>query len=534
MKVSSRVDSLLGSMSLEEKVGQIFIFTFVSLKQAELDMKYHPGGYVRIYSDALTVARESRALQARAKLPLIISADFERGIGSTIYGAIDLAGNMCIGAAGNEDLAFATGRAIAEEARAMGVNMNYVPVVDVNVNENNPIINIRAFGGDAADVARIGVALIKGTQAGGVLACAKHFPGHGDTHVDSHTEGGVIDVNRQRLEEVELLPFRAAIAGGVDSIMSAHLQIPAIDPEPLPATLSYKVMTGLLRDEMGFQGVAVSDALEMGAVTRNFPPEIAIVKALNAGCDQLIMPRDNRRAVEILADAVRRGEVPESRLDEAVARILTMKENRGLFEDKADDLTNLASRLNTAEHFEVALNTALAGVTLVRNESNVLPLAGNAKAAVVAFSNYQDARSYYAEAKTIGAHLSDFVDVTRFVDCGRLDEHAVHEFGARESAMEAASRSDLVVIAAFNKVMIAKGTAALEDRFVKFVKEIQAVGKPVVLISFGSPYIIKQMPDVNAFVCAYGGSEATQQATARLIAGKAPFRGKLPVSVTLS
>src|ERR1043166_4775784 len=174
---STRVDQLLGSMSLEQKAGQVFIFTFNSLKQAENDLRLHPGGYVRIYSDALSVARESRRLQSLSQIQLIISADFERGIGSTISGAIDLAGNMCLGAADDEQLTFDTGRAIAEEARTIGVNMNYVPVLDVNINEANPIINIRAFGSDPESVARHGVAMLRGSQAGGVLTCAKHFPG---------------------------------------------------------------------------------------------------------------------------------------------------------------------------------------------------------------------------------------------------------------------------------------------------------------------------------------------------------------------
>jgi beta-glucosidase-like glycosyl hydrolase len=519
-------------MTLEEKVGQVFIFTIVNEVQAINDLRLHPGGYVRIYSDALTVTKQSAALQSRTKIPLTLSADFERGIGSTVSGAIDVATQMCIGAANDVQIAFDCGRVIAEEARAMGINMNYVPVLDVNVNEANPIINTRAFGGTPELVSRMGAAFIRGSQAGGVLTCGKHFPGHGDTHVDSHTNLGSIDASRARMEAVELVPFRAAIAAGVDGIMSAHLLIPAFEPEPLPATLSRRIMHHLLREELGFKGVAVSDALEMGGIAKNFSAEEAIVRAFNAGVDQLIMPVNNARSTGILLDAVRTGKVTEARLDEAVGRLLMAKENRGILDAPPLDVNGLADRLNTREHREVALNAALAGVTLVRGKDGVLPLKRAQKLAVLSFSNFEDSRTYYLEPKTFGSHLSargfDVVDV----NCAMLDERAVHEFGVIDRAMAAATNADVIVLGAFVRVVINRGSVGLEQRYVDFVDRVLALGKPVVLVSFGNPYIVKQFPRVSAFVCGYGATEATQQASAILLAGDKPFRGMLPVEIS--
>ena len=208
-------------MTLEEKAGQLFIFTFTSRAQALHDLRLHPGGFIRIYSDALTVARDNAAVCGRTRVPLIIAADFEKGVGPTVGGGTQMVTNMCLGAAGDEAMAASVARVIAAEARAIGVNMNYVPVLDVNCNADNPIINTRSFGGDPALVARLGTAFVRGTRAGGCLACAKHFPGHGDTTTDSHSDLGTVAGDRKRLDAVELLPFRAAIDAGIDAIMSA-------------------------------------------------------------------------------------------------------------------------------------------------------------------------------------------------------------------------------------------------------------------------------------------------------------------------
>jgi beta-glucosidase-like glycosyl hydrolase len=533
MNISPKVDNLLGSMTLEEKAGQVFVFTFINLPQAINDLQYSPGGYVRIYSDALTAARQNEELQARSAVPLIISADFERGIGSTITCAIDGPGNMCLGAADDEQLTYRTARAIAEETLVLGVNANYVPVLDVNVNELNPIINIRSFGKDPELVARHGTAFVRGTQDTGVIACGKHFPGHGDTQTDTHTSLGIIEADRNRLQSVELLPFRAAIEAGMDCIMSAHLWVPAFEKERVPATMSRRIMHELLREELQFKGVTVSDALDMGGVTREFPPDEAIVRAMNAGIDQLIMPMNPAVATRMLVDAVRSRKVSEARLDEAVSRILSLKEKRGIFDKRYTVPSNIAALLNTESHQETALQGALAGITLVKNSNNVLPLGTSAKVAVISFSNSEESRTSFLEPKTFAAHAARHSNKVTHVSCGLLDNRAVSEFNVIQRSLDAAGSADAVIMAAYVKVVLNRGFAGLEDRYIDLVKQIAALGKPVVFISFGNPYLLKQFPFVDAYVCAYGASEASEKAAAVLSFGGGSFSGRLPVSITL-
>ncbi|MCX7716796.1 MAG: glycoside hydrolase family 3 protein [Candidatus Sumerlaeaceae bacterium] len=531
MTLSPRVMELLDRMTLEEKIGQVFVFTFVSQRQALNELRLHPGGFVRIYCDALTLARQTVELQATCKIPLIISADFERGIGSTVYGAVDIVGNMALGAADDEALTYEAARAIAQEARAIGVNMNYVPVVDVNTNPGNPIINVRAFGSDAALVARHGAAFVRGSHDGRVLTCAKHFPGHGDTATDSHTTLGAVTASRERLEEVELRPFREAISAGVDAVMSAHLKYPALDPDGWPATLSPRIMTGLLREELRFDGVAVSDALEMGAISRHFPSHEAVVKAFNAGIDQLLMPKDPARAVGHLRAAVEAGTISRARLDEAVGRILTMKERGGLFDAPSPDLASLPERLNTAEHRATAFRVAMRGTTLVRAEPNLLPLKPGCRTGVITFANDEDGRTYFTEPRSFAAHLEARLGSVKSVHCGQLDERAVHEFGAVEAARDIVLASDVVVVGAYTRVVINRGTADLEPRFSDFFSSLVSLGKPIVFVSFGNPYTVTQIRGAAAYVCAFGTSEAAQEATASLLCGEASFCGRLPVAL---
>lgn len=529
---SPRVQDLLKLMSLEEKVGQIFIFTFFSQTQALRDLRYSPGGYIRIYSDALSVARQNIQLQQATRIPLIMAADFERGIGMNVSGAIDVMTMMALGATGNPENAYSAASIIAEEASAMGINMNYVPVLDVNNNPKNPIINTRSFGADPQIVAEMGVQFIKGTQSHNVAACGKHFPGHGDTTVDSHTDLGVIAVDRARLESVELVSFKAAIAAGVDAIMSAHLKIPALDPDPIPATLSKCILTDFLRGELGFQGVVVSDALDMGAIAKNFPPEDSIPRAINAGCDQLIMPTDNDRAFNILRDAVLSGIVSEERLNEAVGRILTMKENRGILDAPLPDLAVLGEKTFTYEHSIEALRIAREAVTLVKDEKKLLPLRVHQGIACFTLANSEDGRAYYLEPKTFPLHLEMQSLLVRTENLGNLTGHHALTEDKKKSVEDIVNKSDIIVVCAYLKVVINRGTMDLEDRYVEFMESLRQTGKPIVLVSLGSPWLVDQFPFVDAFVCGYASTEPIQQATAEIIAGNFPFKGKQVYQIT--
>src|ERR1700730_1468990 len=295
-------------------------------------IEYHVGGYhmlgeTNTLHEPAGVALLINHLQALAKVPLWITADFEGGVGLRFIGATRLPRAMAIGATGNPEMAYQAGRIAAEEARALGVHVNFYPVVDVNNNARNPIINIRSFGGSRELVSRMARAFIRGSQEHGEMATAKHFPGHGDTSTDSHLELPIIDADRARLNAIELPPFQAAIEEGVGGVMSAHIALPQIEPEKLPATLSPKILTGILRDDLNFRGVIFTDAMNMRGISAHFPEGEAAVRAVKAGADVLLYPPSVEQAFLGLKHAIESGEIKESRMDESVRRILTAKAN---------------------------------------------------------------------------------------------------------------------------------------------------------------------------------------------------------------
>ncbi|HKO56148.1 MAG TPA: glycoside hydrolase family 3 N-terminal domain-containing protein, partial [Thermoanaerobaculia bacterium] len=309
-------------MNLDEKIGQLIVAAGTGEELLELVQRYHLGGVIWFQSTAAETASWNARLQNASKVPLLISADLESGMGMRFTDATWYPWPMAIAATGDPSLAEAVGRATAREALSIGVNHIYAPVADVNVDPDNPVINTRSFGEDPSVVATFVTAFIRGVQSEGALATAKHFPGHGDTHVDSHRSLPVLDVSRSRLDAVELLPFRAAIAAGVASVMVGHLSVPSVDS--VPATISSRVVDGLLRHELGFEGLVVTDAFNMGGITEVLPPDEAVVRAIEAGIDQIVMPVDVPAAIAAI-----RARVPESRIDLSVARILAAKQNVG-------------------------------------------------------------------------------------------------------------------------------------------------------------------------------------------------------------
>ncbi len=524
-KRSIAVQERLSSMTMAEKIGQIFIFTWKNEAQAHNDLRFHPGGFIRIHSDALSVARQTRAIQQRSRIPLIIAADLERGIGGTICGALEVVTCMALGATRDEKAAFDAGRMVGEEAAAMGINMDFAPVVDVNSNPANPVINTRSFGSDSDLVSKLGVAFFRGLREAGVAACAKHFPGHGNTNIDSHSMLGSIGGDRSELEHTELRPFRAMIDAGIDAIMSAHLLVPALEPERLPATLSRNIMTTLLRDELGFQGVAVSDALDMGAVAGNFTPEIAIPMAINAGCDQLIMPQDNKRAIDALTDAIARGEVSEGRLDEAVARILTLKESRGILDAPLYDPSMVNHQVSVPANITRALEIARQSITIVKDGGN-LPLKRQDKICCITVSNGDSGRAVFLEPRS-------FADFLAADDWNVRDISLSREISEAESSRmtEAVSEADVIIVAAYVNVRLSSGTIEVPAETLAQLHKVLEEQKPIILISFGSPYIINQISEVTSYLCAYGATQPSQQAMADVLKGAASPGGTLPVAL---
>jgi beta-N-acetylhexosaminidase len=528
----------LRKMTVEEKVGQMIACRFTaefrnadsaSIRELEsLVSRSGIGGLIlfapaRVYE----TAELANAFQKLAKVPLLMASDFERGAANRVTGATLFPPLMGLGATGSEDDAYAMGRITALEGRAMGIHMAYAPVVDVNINPDNPIINTRSIGADPALVSRLAEAFIRGVQDNGMIATAKHFPGHGDTSQDSHSLLPTIAADLDRLEKVELFPFKRAIDAGVRAVMTAHLAVPAIDPTPgLPATLSAPIMTGVLRGKMGFKGLIVTDALEMGGVTNAYSTEEASLRAVLAGVDQLLLPPEPDKVIAYLAAAVRDGRVPMARIDASVRRILEAKASLGLHRDRFVKIDRLRRAIAPQAYLERAAKIVEGSATLVRNEGGVLPLAvAPEKLAILSLSS--DLGDYFAGQAFVSAMRSRFPDVAAFfadADTGqdRLDE-----------AFAKAATAETVVLALFSRLVDRKGSVGLEQGHIDLIRKLAALpdGPKIVAVSFGSPYLLREFPEVDAYLCLYKDTPETQATAARALAGEMDVNGKLPVSI---
>lgn len=478
---------LLQGMSVREKVGQLFMPTVQNAEDGRrIAKKYRVGGFI-YFPGNLTGPKEaaklSNALQAASRVPLLIGVDEETGLVSRAKFATDFPGAMALAATGDTALAQAAAAATGEELRAVGVNLNFAPVADVNVNPDNPVIGVRSFGSDPELAGRMVAASIEGYRAAGVAAVAKHFPGHGDTNVDSHTGLPVIKNSLEEWRKVHAPPFQAAVAAGADAIMSGHLVVPALDPSRRPATMSEKVLTDLLRGQLGFQGVIVTDSLSMaGARVPGGPPEAA-VRALLAGADLLLMPPDLPAAHAKVLKAVESGRIPQERLDDAVTRILRLKESRGLFADGGADPAT-AGKAMSAAHRRTARQVATNAVTVITNRDSVLPLKG-----------------------------------------------PVLVEGAEQARVAAALRKEGVRTSAGPKVktrlvVVTSATQATRERLKGLAKN-----QKVVYVAIASPYALRYGGAAHASVATYSGSAASLRGLAQVLSGKTPPKGRLPVSL---
>jgi beta-N-acetylhexosaminidase len=529
----------LAGMTIEEKIGQMVAIRFTAefrnadsayLRELEsLVVDAGVGGMILFApAEVRETARLANAFQKLAKVPILMASDFERGAANRVTGPTLFPPLMSFGAAGSEDLAYAMGRITALEGRAMGIHMTYAPVVDVNINPDNPIINTRAVGADPALVSRIANAFIRGVQENGMIATAKHFPGHGDTSQDSHSLLPTIEASLERLEKVELYPFQSAVDAGVRAVMSAHLAVPALDPTPgLPATLSVPIMTGVLRQKMGFRGLIVTDALEMAGVTRSFSTEEAALKAIQAGVDQLLLPPDPAKVIAYLAGAVRDGRISMTRIDQSVRRILEVKASLGLDRQRFVRVDELERRIASKAHLDQAIKAYESSATLVRNEGPVLPIPADAPGKIAVLSLSSDLGDYFAGQAFVSAMKKRFPAADTFYADGDTGREALEEAFTRAAA------ADTVVIALFSRLSDGKGTVGLQPGHIEFVRRLASAadGPAVVAVSFGSPYLLRHFPEVDAYVCLYRGTPEAQAVAARAIAGEMDVSGRLPVPI---
>ncbi len=536
------VESTLARMSVREKVGQLVVPRISGSYVAEHGRGFeqmrrwvtqdHIGGVIVSIGPPLGIAAKLNALQRLTDVPLLVTADMEHGPGQILRGGtvlpygLDNGGAtrfpplMALGATGDTRFARELGRITALEGRAAGVHVTFAPVVDVNNNPGNPIINVRSYGADPQLVARFAQAHVRGVQEHGMLATAKHFPGHGDTSRDSHVEPLVIGVDRARADSVELVPFRAAVDAGVAAVMTAHIAFPALTGDRIPATLNPKLLAGLLREEMKFEGLIFTDALDMGAIVQEFSSEAAPVLALWAGADMLlqVMPDDVRRVIDALEAAVTDGRIARERIDASVRRVLQAKARLGLHERRLVDLERVDDVLATDAHLALAQEAADRSITLVHDASGLVPLQAQ-RVLSVAYSDDYDPFAGRTLQRTLFAHNPDVRTV-------QLDARADDEDLA--ALIARAHSFDVVVFAPFISVSAYKGGLALPTRIAAAVNGI-AAHTPVVVVSFGNPYLLPQLPAVQAYMLAWGGWEAPQIAAARALVGAIDITGTLPI-----
>ncbi len=510
-------------------------------------------------------AARLNALQARARVPLLIGSDFESGgPGMRMAGIyalpslLDLGGGtrlpatMAFGAIGDEEAAHEAGRITGSEARAVGVHVAFAPVLDVNSDPENPIINTRAFGEDPHEVARLGTAWLRGAQEAGLLTTAKHFPGHGDTRQDSHIELPSVTADRARLDSVELVPFRAAIDAGVDAVMTAHIAAPRIlGPDPPPATLSPWFMTELLREELGFGGLLYTDAMTMGAIVDRLEPGEAAVRALQAGADVILSPADPVAAIEAIEAAVASGRLPAARLEAAVRRTLEAKARAGLHRGRQVDPRRIRRVVGAPAHRAFAASAAARSLTLARDLEGLVPLPGTAGAggerpAAGAGPERPGAGTESGAPGPVRRVLSVTFAPPQNPAAGRAFERRLEAGGLEvarartepgtpaavwDSLALLAVGADAVLLSAYVAPRPWAGSVDVSDPLGEFAARVRDGGTPVLLLSFGSPYLLRRAPDVGTYLLAWGGAEPSQRAAAEALLGIGEVTGRLPISL---
>ncbi|HEX9108064.1 MAG TPA: glycoside hydrolase family 3 protein [Longimicrobiales bacterium] len=535
------VDSTLATLSLRQKVGQMIMpwvlgdYTavntadFVALR--DLIQTQEVGGFVMSIGAPLEVAQKLNMMQGMARVPLLIGGDVEHGaamrltagteLGMQLGRATEFPPQMAIGAADDEKIAYELGRVTALESRAAGIHVAFAPDVDVNINPANPIINTRSFGADPRLVARMGAADLKGMQDAGLQATVKHFPGHGDVSVDSHLGLPILTITRARADSVELVPFRAAIQAGVSSVMSAHIAFPAITGDTIPATLTPRMLTGLLRQDLGFKGLIYTDALDMGGIVNKYGPAQASVMAIQAGADVLLMPPDVPAALNAVLAAVQSGQITPARIDQSVRKILEAKAQAGLDRNRFVDLNQIPHVIGIPAHLAAAEQAAQKGLTVGKDDAHLLPVLPGKRVLSVVYSdddNRADGRTFQGELRRRLRTVT-----TAYVDT-RTPQAAL------DSLLAGVDGYDVVFFSPFVQWGARKGSIYMDEKVAQLVQKI-AARKPEIVTSFGNPYVLAQFPQITTYVLAWGPEDGMQEAAVKGLTGQAAITGRLPIPI---
>ncbi|MCX5081857.1 glycoside hydrolase family 3 protein [Streptomyces sp. NBC_00401] len=547
----ARLKQLISRMSLEEKVGQLFVMrvyghSATDPDQADIDAnlaeigvrtaaelidKYKLGGIIYFTwahntRDPHQIADLSNGIQRAglaqpSRIPLLISTDQEHGIVCRVGEPATLfPGAMAIGAGGSRSDARTLGRIAGAELRAVGIRQNYAPDADVNINPANPVIGVRSFGADPEAVAGLVASEVKGYQSSDIASTAKHFPGHGDTATDSHFGFPIITHTREQWQKIDAPPFKAAIAAGIDSIMTAHIMVPDLDGSGDPATLSHPIMTGILRQELGFEGLIVTDSLGMQGVRDKYGDDRVPVLALKAGVDQLLNPPSLEVSWNAVLAAVKNGELTEERLDESILRVLRLKEKLGLFDEPYVPGRGVDKTVGTRDHLAAADRIAEATTTLLLNKNGLLPLSRRThkNILVVGADPASPSGTTGPPTTTLGQALTELGFAATVLSTGTAPNQA-----KIDEAVAAAQGKDAVLVGTYN---VTAGSAQQ-----RLVNALAATGVPVVAVAIRNPYDIAQVPGVGASLASYSWTDVELRAAVRVIAGRARPRGKLPVPV---
>jgi len=542
---ADRAAAKLAEMTLEEKVGQLFVTevyggdantpdqrnvdSYGVATPAEVVQKYHLGGVIYFAwsnptNELKQIATLSNGLQKAAledgpEVPLLVGTDQEGGLVSRMGPPFTaMPGNMALGANGKTADTRASAKVIGKELKALGVNQNYAPDADVNVNPLNPVIGVRSFSSDPQLAAKLTTAAVRGYEHDAkISATPKHFPGHGDTETDSHTGIPEIDHSRQEWDELDRPPFEAAVKAGVDSIMTAHIVVPALDPSEDPATLSKPILTGILREELGYDGVVITDSLRMDGVREKYGDEEIPLRALEAGVDQLLMPYDMDLAYNSVLDAVKSGRITEERIDQSVQRILELKYAKGIADDPYVDPDKVDKLVGTPSHQATAKRVTDRSVTVVANENDALPLAKKSRDVLVTGYGAATTTDVAKEFTKRGANASALETGAEPTDA-QIDE-----------AVAKAKANDLTVVLTMNASDLKDTDPDGKQR--QLVKSLLATGKPVIVVAVRNPYDIAYFPEAPTYVSTYSYSPVMAPSLARVLFGEVSPKGKLPVSI---
>ncbi len=523
------IKATLNSMSLEEKCAQLIIpfvpivdrkDTFHFNRIIYLATKLKVGGFLFLKGDLEIQKKLIDTLKSVSEIPLIFAADYERGAGMRTIGATEYPYNMGVAAINDPLVAYNIGKQIAEEAKYIGINLNLAPLLDINLDYRNPIIDIRSFSEMPEMVTNLSVSFISGLQENGVAATVKHFPGHGATNIDSHSNLPVIKREKKDLWENEIIPFKFAIKNGVKCVMPGHLSIPAFESdENLPATFSKKIISEILRERLGFKGVVLTDAMNMSAITNKFSQAEAAVKAIQAGNDMILFPSDEWQAYTGILNAVRNKQISENRINESLKRILSLK----CFMLKYSSSNKKAVKPNFKKHRRYAEYIAQKSITLIKDSQKLIPINSKyySKVACVSIAD----NKFKSEPLFTKKIKNEFADLVSFEIDAKEKLKNINGF------IKKIKDADLIILPIYIYAFSLNKKIEHLEKLSILIGKILRLNKPTIVISFGTPYLINELPEIETYLCAYGETKVSQSAAVNAILGFASITGKLPVSI---